>query len=113
SSHELKLNAKFENPRYRVPVPLLTFARQRQQEQKKVDRSIKLQRRHVCDAAVVRIMKSRKTMMHQDLVGEVLRQLSTKFQVEIALIKKRIEELIEQEFLRRDEQDRRKYHYCA
>lgn len=46
-------------------------------------------------ACIVRIMKSRKQMSHNDLVNEVTLQLTSKFLPEPLIIKKRIEHLIE------------------
>jgi len=72
-----------------------------------------LQRRHQMDAAVVRIMKARKTMKHAQLVGEVMGQLAARFKARPPDIKKRIEALIEQEYLERDTKDRGVYNYLA
>ena len=58
-------------------------------------------RSHALDACIVRIMKARKTLGHEQLVVEVLSQLSF-FRPERKFIKKRIEGLIEREFLERD-----------
>lgn len=52
------------------------------------------------DAAVVRIMKTRKTLSHALLVSELLVQL--KFPIRTQDLKKRIESLIDREFLARD-----------
>ena len=46
-------------------------------------------------ACIVRIMKDRKHMSHNDLVNEVTRQLASRFQPNPLMIKKRIEGLIE------------------
>ena len=46
-------------------------------------------------ACVVRIMKDRKHMAHNDLVNEVVRQLVNRFHPDPLNIKKRIEGLIE------------------
>lgn len=70
-------------------------------------------RRNMIDAAVVRIMKARKTMEHSALIAEATRQLSVRFTPVPADIKKRIENLIERDYLSRDEKDRRIYHYEA
>ena len=56
-------------------------------------------------------MKARKTIGHRDLIGEVLSQL--KFPSTSADVKKRVESLIEREYLERDEGDRRVYRYMA
>lgn len=50
---------------------------------------------HPLQACIVRIMKDRKTMAHNDLVNEVIRQLASRFQPNPLNIKKRIEGLIE------------------
>ena len=55
------------------------------------------------DAAIVRVMKTRKQLSHKLLVGELLIQL--KFPVRGADLKKRIESLIDREYLARDEAD--------
>ena len=64
------------------------------------------------DAALVRIMKSRKTMSHQQLVAEVLAQL-TLFKPQAKQVKKRIESLLEREYLERSEEAQGSYNYLA
>jgi len=70
-------------------------------------------RRHLLEAAIVRIMKARKRLNHNDLVAEVTRQLSGRFVPPPQFVKKRVESLIEREYLERDEGDRRVYRYMA
>ena len=70
-------------------------------------------RRHLVEAAVVRIMKARKTYEHNDLIAEAARQLSSRFVPVPAFIKKRIESLIEREYIMRSAEDRRVYIYLA
>ena len=70
-------------------------------------------RRHLVEAAIVRIMKARKSLNHNELVAEVMKQLSARFQASQVFMKKRIESLIEREYLERSEQDRRIYKYVA
>jgi len=67
-------------------------------------------------AAIVRIMKSKKTMTHNDLTVETTTQVSKWFAPKITAIKKAIEYLIEQEYIRRTSDDNptaRKYEYIA
>ena len=64
-------------------------------------------------ACVVRIMKDRKQLAHIDLVNEVIRQLSHRFQPSPQMVKKSIERLIEKEYLERDEADRKKLKYVV
>ncbi len=70
-------------------------------------------RRHLVEAAVVRIMKARKALHHNDLIAEVTRQLSVRFTPAPQFIKKRIESLIEREYLERSLDDHRVYTYVA
>ncbi|KAF2205076.1 Cullin-domain-containing protein [Delitschia confertaspora ATCC 74209] len=73
--------------------------RERRETEKKNDDS----RAFCIEAAVVRIMKQRKELSHQQLVAETLTQLQGQFKPEVPMIKKRIESLIEREYLERIE----------
>lgn len=91
------------------PVVLKESSEQAKQTQEKVDEERKWQ----LDATIVRIMKARKTIEHRDLVIEVTQQLQHRFMPSPDLIKKRIESLIEREYLQRDEESRSRYNYLA
>jgi len=78
-----------------------------------VPASVEEDRKHLVEANIVRIMKSRKTMEHNQLVMEVTKHLSSRFQPSPTLIKQRIEKLIERDYLERSQQDRRVYNYLA
>lgn len=70
-------------------------------------------RKNGVEAAIVRIMKARKTLTHNNLIAEVVKQLSTRFNPDPTFIKQRIASLIEREYMERDENDRKVYHYLA
>ncbi|KAG6584619.1 putative Cullin family protein [Phytophthora cinnamomi] len=70
-------------------------------------------RKHLVEAAIVRIMKTRKQMQHNQLIAEVTRQMAGRFTPSPQLIKLRIESLIEREYLQRSTTDRRMYNYLA
>ena len=55
------------------------------------------------DAAIVRVMKTRKSLSHKLLVSELLTQL--KFPMKQSDLKKRIESLIDREYLERDREN--------
>ena len=71
------------------------------------------QRKNMIEASIVRIMKSRRTLDHANLVAEVTKQLGSRFKPTTQNIKKRIESLLEREYLERDKDDRRIYSYLA
>merc|ERR1711865_145023 len=82
---------------------------EKQETRQKVDEDRKPQ----IEAAIVRIMKSRKEMEHNALIAEVTTQLTSRFLPHPNVIKKRIESLIERDFLERDKGNWRKYTYLA
>jgi len=69
------------------------------------------ERQYLLDAAIVRIMKQKKTIVHNDLVNEVFNDL--KLPISIPEIKKRIESLIERDYMMRDKENLQMYHYVA
>jgi len=82
---------------------------ERNETRKKVDED----RKHEIEACIVRIMKSRKQLNHNQLVTEVVEQLNKRFQPSPLIIKKRIEGLIEREYMKRSDHDRKLYIYLA
>eukprot|EP01127_Copromyxa_protea_P021858 TRINITY_DN7632_c0_g1_i1.p1 TRINITY_DN7632_c0_g1~~TRINITY_DN7632_c0_g1_i1.p1 ORF type:complete len:794 (-),score=146.07 TRINITY_DN7632_c0_g1_i1:75-2456(-) len=80
-------------------------------DNKKVKENVFKDRVYQVDAAIVRIMKTRKELTYQQLVSELLAQL--RFPVNPADLKKRIESLLEREFLERDSDDPNIYRYLA
>jgi cullin 1 len=82
-------------------------------DRKKVREDVDKDRKFAVEAAIVRILKSRKTIAHADLMNEVISQLQKMFTPDIKVIKKSIESLIERDYLERDEQNPQIYKYVA
>lgn len=106
-------NDRFQSKLYKVKIG--TVAAQKEVESEKLETRHKVEedRKPQIEAAIVRIMKSRKVLDHNSIIAEVTRQLATRFRAEPAVVKKRIESLIEREFLERDPDDRKLYRYLA
>lgn len=77
------------------------------------DGKISEQRNHEIDCALVRIMKARKRLSHNDLIAEVTNQLRFRFTPQPSDIKKRIDVLIDREYLERDPADKTFFVYKA
>jgi len=107
---EFKLNAKYESRLRRVKVNQIQIV-ETKQERSKTTTKIHKDRQYQIDAAVVRIMKSRKTLIHQQLMAQCLEQL--RFDANPRAIKKRIQSLIESDYLERDATNSSVYHYKA
>lgn len=65
------------------------------EEKKKVIDDLNKVRPYAIDASIMRTMKSRKVIPHQQLVLECVEQLGRTFKPDFKVIKKRIEDLIE------------------
>lgn len=108
--HMFMINPKYQNKLRRVIIPLL----EKQNDGTDPDaKAIDIQRRHQMEAAIVRVMKARKQLKHPQLMMEVISQLRARFTPTPLQIKKRIECLIDNEYLKRDINDRSTYHYLA
>ncbi|AQK95118.1 Cullin-1 [Zea mays] len=103
-----EFNSKFTDRMRRIKVPLPPV-----DEKKKVVEDVDKDRRYAIDASIVRIMKSRKVMGHQQLVAECVEQLSRMFKPDFKAIKKRIEDLITRDYLERDKDNANTYKYLA
>ena len=66
---------------------------------------------HSIDACIIRTMKARKILTHQELQLEVMKQISSRFQPDCKQIKQRIENLIERDYIERDGGENKSYKY--
>lgn len=107
------INQGFKHNMYKIRVPI-AFAKENKNTEK-VDISDKVDedRRHMVEATIVKVMKTRRKIEHNALIAESTRILSQKFNPDPTMIKKRIESLIEREYMERDTEDRRFYKYIA
>lgn len=105
-------NDKFRSKLYRVKI-LQVVQKETEPEREGTQKKIDEDRKHMVEAAIVRVMKARKTMEHSALIAEVTKQLSGRFRPNPLLIKKRIESLIERDYLERSAQSQKMYNYLA
>ena len=67
-----------------------------------VNDKVEEDRKHMIEAAIVKLMKTRKKMEHNQLLQDTIKILVSKFQPDVMMIKRRVESLIEREYMERD-----------
>ena len=92
-------NHDFTCPLARVKIAQIAAKVETPAEHRETTAKVEEERKNLVEACIVRVMKSRKTLPHNDLVHEVVQQLLPRFQPTPALIKKRIESLLDREYL--------------
>ncbi|CAN4123223.1 unnamed protein product [Withania somnifera] len=103
-----EFNSKFTDKMRRIKIPLPPV-----DEKKKVIEDVDKDRRYAIDASIVRVMKSRKVLVYQQLVMECVEQLGRMFKPDVKAIKKRIEDLITRDYLERDKDNPNLFKYLA
>jgi len=104
------VNGSFTEKLYRVKVNSIAM-KETEKETAETNERVFQDRQYQIDACLVRIMKTRRATTHASLVAETFAQIS--FPAKPADVKKRIESLIEREYLERDRNDPQTYNYLA
>ncbi|KIK65002.1 hypothetical protein GYMLUDRAFT_39413 [Collybiopsis luxurians FD-317 M1] len=99
-SEQYDLNPGFKSKKIRVNLNLPVRAEVKQ-ESNEILKAVDENRKYAIQAAIVRIVKARKTIKIQALIQEVILQISHRFAPKIPDIKKGIEMLIEKEYIER------------
>lgn len=114
-----ELNEKFKSPSVKVKVLTVSASSttkkksSHEEELEEVESDIAEGRKHEVNAAIVRILKSRQSIVHRDLISETIKQLQSRFIPSNILIKRQLEDLIDKEYLKRDDENRNLFHYIA
>ncbi|KAK7956082.1 Cullin 1 [Apiospora aurea] len=98
------LNYDFKNKKIRINLNIGTKS-EAKQEEVETNKTIEEDRKLVLQSAIVRIMKARKKMKYNVLVGETISQIKGRFVPKVGDIKKCIEILLDKEYLERLDDD--------
>jgi len=107
------VNDKFTSKLFKVKIGTVAVQKESEPEKMETRHRVEEDRKPQIEAAIVRIMKARRVLDHNSIVTEVTKQLQPRFLPNPVVIKKRLESLIEREFLERDKVDRKVYRYLA
>lgn len=103
-------NREFTNALFKIKINQVQM-KETSDEQKATEERVFQDRQYQIDAAIVRIMKMRKTLSHTLLLTELFNML--KFPVKPPDLKKRIESLLDREYIQRDKDNSNQYNYVA
>lgn len=110
NSDKFCFNHNFTHKLFRIKINQIQM-KETAEEQKATEETVFQDRQYQIDAAIVRIMKIRKVLGHNLLITELYKQL--KFPVKPADLKKRIESLIDRDYMERDKDNPNQYSYIA
>lgn len=95
------VNKTFTDPKYRVKINQIQL-KETKEENQETHQRVAADRQFETQAAIVRIMKSRKSMTHSQLVAEVINQTKSRGAMDPVDIKQNIEKLIEKDYIERE-----------
>ncbi|EGX53795.1 hypothetical protein AOL_s00004g454 [Orbilia oligospora ATCC 24927] len=104
------VNLGFSDQKIRIKINQIQL-KETKEENTQTHEQIAQDRQYETQAAIIRIMKSRKSMGHNDLITEVINQTKKRGVLDMADIKKNIEKLIDKDYMERTEDNT--YAYCA
>uniref|UniRef100_A0AC34QXM2 Cullin family profile domain-containing protein n=1 Tax=Panagrolaimus sp. JU765 TaxID=591449 RepID=A0AC34QXM2_9BILA len=105
-----EFNNDFTEKGYKIKISQVQM-KESEKEKQQTEDEIQQDRIYVIDANIVRLMKQNQTMNHNNLITELISQL--RFKAKPQDFKKRIESLIEREYMARDESNPQVYKYVA
>jgi cullin 2 len=106
------LNQNYSNKRSKFRISG-AVQKETPQEVEQTHVAVEEDRKIFMQAAIVRIMKSRKVIKHNVLIQEVIGLSNGRFSPSISVIKKCIETLIERQYLERTPNSSDEYSYVA
>ena len=105
----IRLNPKFNSPSIKINLmPQKTVKKKTvepSEEEKAQSKQVRKERTFVIQAHAVKVMKAQKQYKYQNLVNDIIRNISM-FKADPIMIKEQIEVLIRDEYMKRQDEDR-------
>jgi cullin 3 len=76
---QFRVNFAYHNNMIKIKVPVMYSKTQKAQESQDLSSKVEDDRKHIIDATIVKVMKSRKSIDHNTLIAECTKILSNKF----------------------------------
>ncbi|KAK6526876.1 hypothetical protein TWF281_010073 [Arthrobotrys megalospora] len=96
------VNLGFNDPKIRIKINQIQL-KETKEENTQTHEQIAQDRQYETQAAIIRIMKSRKSIGHNELITEVITQTQKRGTLDLTDIKKNIEKLIDKDYMERSE----------
>ncbi|XP_035900957.1 cullin-2 [Anopheles stephensi] len=109
---EVSINVNYNNKRTKFKITT-NLQKETPQEVEHTMNAVDEDRKMYLQAAIVRIMKSRKVLRHNTLIQEILSQSKVSFAPNVSMIKKCIESLIDKQYIERTPNSGDEYSYVA
>lgn len=106
-------NDNFTSRSRRVKMQVISAQRETENERNQTRNRVDDDRRPIIETFIVRIMKHRKILEHNKLLAEVTNQLASRFEPDPQEIKRRIESLVDRDFIKRQPGNMQMYQYIA
>ncbi len=108
------LNAEFSSKDTKVKIPFSSADTSISPEERcKMEKSLEMDRAAVTQACLTRIMKAKKTLSYEQLKVDAISQISARFTPDAYFVKKQFEELVDSNYIKRDESNPKVCHYIA
>ncbi|KAG5436949.1 hypothetical protein PCANB_001359 [Pneumocystis canis] len=105
-SDKFLFNQDISFPKKKIKFLTVTDSKIKSKEHENITKNIEESRKYQIEAAIIRIMKNHKILDHTTLIEETTKHLSSYFIPNPLVIKKRIESLIEREYIEKHDENK-------
>ena len=109
----LEVNDDFTSKRRKVKIPMAALPDEERKEKRQIRKSYAVFSKEAIRAAIVRVMKQKKSLSYNLLVVEALKVLAGKIKPDVKEIKEEVEYLVRYDFIKREAENSDNYLYIS